>query len=146
MMLDPYSAAGRIALKAAMWVAIVATVAGSVTAANAYRKKAARAEAAAEKMAAQLIVLQANSEFAMEIAAANAVRTRKRESAVAGWMEGVRDEAKPVPANCRVAVADALAPVERALDGVRSLQNERRGGAPAADAQLRRRPRTPRRG
>lgn len=95
---------------------------------TAWRVAADRAEAAetrAETLGAALAAHIANAEAVGAIMAEAAEKDRRRGVRLAELEEAVRNAKTPVPAACR----PVLAPLGRALDGVRSLRSERDGAS-----------------
>lgn len=133
MTLDPYSGTAKLVLYALVVLAILGAIARwryAEAALDDARGEVARLEADASARAK-------NEDIAAIIRRGVVQQAEVRRASVAKETKGVYDARKPVPAECR----PALEPLQRALDGLRSLREER-GTAPSRP-DLRPRPASP---
>lgn len=120
--MDPYSGTARLVIYGLLVLAVLGAFArwryveGELADA---RGEVARLEEDAQARAK-------NAELAAALTAKWRERDAKRAVSVSAARKEVYDAKKPVPEVCR----DALQPLDRALDGLRSLRAER-GAAPA---------------
>lgn len=117
----------RIAAKWIAYALVVLTFVGMGISLKTYRTRALSAERQAETLGRSLVAHINNADRGSEIAADTAERERVLTARVKSLAEEVRRAKRPVPAACR----PVLAPIDRALDGLRRLRSERDRPAPA---------------
>lgn len=133
MTLDPYSGTAKLVLYALVALAILGAIARWRYVEGALRTT--RGEVA--RLEADAAARAKNEDIAAIIRRGYAKQAETRRVSVARETKGVYDARKPVPEAC----VPALEPLQRALDGVRSLRSER--GAAPSRPDLRPRPASP---
>jgi len=117
----------RIAAKWIAYALVALAFVGMAVSLKTYRTRALAAETQAESLGRSLVAHINNADRGSAIAAAAAKRERALSARARSLAEEVRRARVAIPDACR----PALAPIERALDGLRELRSERDRPAPA---------------